>query len=128
MANRKNIPVPSISSMAQSVLMYFREPHQVLEFTAEGRQHFDAYCACFTTQQSVLRDADDPGAPRQGTAAWHLAVLAAAHLIWEVATGEVRGARKVGMDVLWGDLFIAMGREAEVGAMTNYRFRHASVV
>ena len=87
-ANRNNIPVPDIRSMAEKCLAYFTQPHQVLDFTEEGRKHFMAYAACFSSEQSVLRNQDDPGAPRKGTAPWHLAVLSAAQLIFDLALGQ----------------------------------------
>ncbi|CAE7408241.1 unnamed protein product [Symbiodinium natans] len=74
--------------MAHRVLHYFADPHAVVEFTEEAQELFVAYAACFSAEQSVLRDNDDDSAARKGTAAWHLGVLAAAQLVWDIATEQ----------------------------------------
>ncbi|CAE7523944.1 unnamed protein product [Symbiodinium natans] len=84
-ANR-NIPVPDIESMAHRVLHYFADTHAVVEFAEEAQELFVAYAACFSAE--VLRDNDDDSAARKGTAAWHLGVLAAAQLVWDIATEQ----------------------------------------
>ena len=75
--------------MAKRVLSKFETPFQVLRFSDEGSRLFTAFQAGFNTQAAVLRDSED-GSARQGTAAWHLAVLSASMLVLDISLG-VRG-------------------------------------
>lgn len=76
--------------MAEKVAEYFVEPHMILEFTEAGKKHFLGFTACFSSEQTVLRDSDSRSseAPRKGLAPWHLAIMSAGQLIMELAFGE----------------------------------------
>eukprot|EP00435_Cladocopium_sp_Y103_P004245 s2104_g1.t1 len=90
-ANR-HVPIPEdedVGAMAKRVLSKFETPFQVLRFSDEGSRLFTAFQAGFNTQAAVLRDSED-GSARQGTAAWHLAVLSASMLVLDIGLG-VRG-------------------------------------
>lgn len=78
--------------MAERVLKYLTAPHQRVDFSEDGRKHFMAYSACFSSEQGVLREQDDPGAPQIGIAPWHLAVLSAAQLVFDLAIDQGQGA------------------------------------
>jgi len=86
------VPIPEdedVGAMAKRVLSKFETPFQVLRFSDEGSRLFTAFQAGFNTQAAVLRDSED-GSARQGTAAWHLAVLSASMLVLDIGLG-VRG-------------------------------------
>lgn len=91
MGNRDAIVPPDLRGMAERVLAYFSSPNMTLEFTTEAKELFLAFSACFSTKSCMLRDlGEDDAAPRAATGAWHLAVLAAASLVFDMAIGEVR--------------------------------------
>lgn len=77
-----------VDAMANRVLDYFEEAHKTIDTTPEARSLFLAYQASWNVQAAVRRE-HEQGAGRLGTAAWHLGILAAASLVFEVATGDV---------------------------------------
>ena len=74
--------------MARRVVQYFAEPHKVLEMSEEAKQLFLAYQAGWNVQ-GALQHQKEEGSGRLGTAAWHLAVTAAANLVLEIGAGNV---------------------------------------
>lgn len=74
--------------MARRVVQYFAEPHKVLEMSEEAKQLFLAYQAGWNVQGALQRQKKE-GSGRLGTAAWHLAVTAAANLVLEIGAGDV---------------------------------------
>jgi len=82
---------PDLRGMAERVLAYFSSPNVTLQFTSKAKELFVAFGACFSTKSCMLRDlGEDDAAPRAATGAWHLAVLSAASLIFDMAIGEAR--------------------------------------
>eukprot|EP00435_Cladocopium_sp_Y103_P009541 s3136_g2.t1 len=89
--NRDAIVPPDLCGMARRVLCYFATPNMTVEFTPAAKNLFLAFSTCFTAKAGMLRDAgEDACAPRAATGAWHLAILAAANMIFELAIGEAR--------------------------------------
>lgn len=84
----RDLEVPSVEEMAQKVLRYFSEPHMAVSFETEAKGLWQAYATCFNSEAGVLRDMGDPGCARSGTAPSQLAVLAVAHMVWELATDQ----------------------------------------
>ena len=78
-----------IEDLAVRVLKYFEVAHMELSFEPDAKAVFLAYAACFNSQASVLRDACDLGAARQGIGPYHLAILSASHVVWDIAVGQV---------------------------------------
>lgn len=73
-----------VDAMANRVLDYFEEAHNTIDMTPEARSLFLAYQASWNVQAALKRERE------QGAgAAWHLGILAAASLVFEVATGDV---------------------------------------
>ena len=93
--NRDAIVPPDLGGMAQRVLSYFATPNMTVEFSPGAKQLFLAFAACFSAKAGMLRDSgEDASAPRAATGAWHLAVLSAANMIFELAIGEA-GSQKL---------------------------------
>lgn len=77
-----------VDAMANRVLDSFEEAHKTIDMTPEARSLFLAYQASWNVQAALRRE-HEQGAGRLGAAAWHLGILAAASLVFEVATGDV---------------------------------------
>ena len=79
---------PDLRGMAERA--FFSSPNVTLQFTSKAKEVFVAFSACFS-KSCMLRDlGEDDAAPRAATGAWHLAVLSAASLIFDMAIGEAR--------------------------------------
>ena len=83
-------PDQDVSSMTHKVISYFEKPHRVIQMSEEARSLFTAFQAGWNVQAAVGRcEAQTNAAGRLGTAAWQLAVLACANLVFEIAAGDV---------------------------------------
>ncbi|CAJ1333125.1 unnamed protein product [Effrenium voratum] len=88
----RDIPMPEnldIATLAKRVINCFEQPNRVLEMTPDAQAVFSGFQASFNVQQSLQRSRDNAAAGRLGTAPWHLAVLSASKLVWDVAMGEI---------------------------------------
>ena len=88
----RDLPIPAgqdIRSLAERVTAVFEEPHRRITMSKEGRGVFAGVQACANTSAALLRnEQEDHLAARKGTMPWHVGMLAAANLIWEIACGH----------------------------------------
>ena len=79
-----------VQSLARRVVSFFETANSRIDMSAEARAVFTGLQACCNTRGALLRNgADDNGsAARAGCAPWHIAMLAAANLIWELSIEE----------------------------------------
>lgn len=69
--------------------MVFEEPHRRISMSQEARGVFAGLQACANTSAALLRnDQEDHLAARNGIMPWHVGMLAASNLIWEIAFGQ----------------------------------------
>ena len=92
MGNRDAIVAPDLKGMAERVLAYFSSPNMTLEFILQRQKSYSWPSAhAFPPSPACCEISEKTRpAPRAATGAWHLAVLAAASLVFDVAIGEVR--------------------------------------
>lgn len=86
------MPIPAgqdIRSLAERVVVVFEEPHRRITMSKEARGVFAGLQACANTSAALLRnEQEDHLAARNGTMPWHVGMLAASNLIWEIACGQ----------------------------------------
>ena len=92
-ANR-NIPIPesgTLEALASRVLEYFEEPNMKIPMTDAARNLYNGFLACFNAQVALARSTGQMSkAARLGTGPWHLAILSASKLVFEIAEGKHR--------------------------------------
>lgn len=87
----RDIPIPSgdVESLAARVVTTFETPNQCIRMSADARSLFAGFQACCNSEAALqTNDLDDHRAARNGLAPWHIGMLAAANLIFEIAIGE----------------------------------------
>ena len=89
-ANR-NFPIPegfALGPAVARVATYFQTPHMTLEFDDEARALHLSYQGGLNVQSHVAREkGDTQAAARLGAAPWHVGVLAALLLVYEIFCG-----------------------------------------
>ncbi|CAE7777107.1 unnamed protein product [Symbiodinium microadriaticum] len=89
-ANR-SFPIPegfTLGPAVARVTTYFHEPHMTLEFDDEARAFHLSYQGGLNVQSHVSREkGDTQTAARLGAAPWHIGVLAALLLVYEIFCG-----------------------------------------
>ena len=92
-ANR-SFPIPegfTLGPAVARVTTYFHEPHMTLEFDDEARAFHLSYQGGLNVQSHVSREkGDTQTAARLGAAPWHIGVLAALLLVYEIFCGVHR--------------------------------------
>ena len=85
----RDLPIPEgedVKSMAARVVAAFEEPHQCISMSPDARSVFAGLQACANTSAAMHRsDQQDHVAARNGLAPWHIGILAASNLIFEIA-------------------------------------------
>eukprot|EP00438_Fugacium_kawagutii_P014880 Skav225069 [mRNA] locus=scaffold2293:183533:184602:- [translate_table: standard] len=87
-----NVPIPAgqdIRSLAERVIQVFEELHRLITMSQEARGFFAGLQACANSTAAQLRNEQaDHLAARNGIMPWHVGLLAASNLIWEIACGQ----------------------------------------
>ena len=82
-----------IKAMAQRVLEHFKVAHKKLPWNSQARLAFKGFQAAFDARCAVARDAgQEETAACLGASPWHIAMLAAALLVLEIAVGALDAA------------------------------------
>ena len=61
----------------------------------DAQNLFSGFQASFGVQQAVLKNTNNAAQSRLGTAPWHLGILSASKLVWDVATNEIKETEKL---------------------------------
>jgi hypothetical protein len=67
----------------------------VLEMSRDAQNLFSGFEASFGVQQAMPRSTNDAAQSRLGTAPWHLGILSASKLVWDVAMNEIKETEKL---------------------------------
>jgi len=61
----------------------------------DAQNLFSGFQASFSVQQAMLRSTNDAAQSHLGTAPWHLGILSASRLVWDVAMNEIKETEKL---------------------------------
>lgn len=89
------LPGQDLATMAKKVLEYFAEHHTEIGWSGAARLAYQGLCTVYNANCAVARDSGSvTEAARLGAGPWHLAMLAGALVVFEIAVGVYDGTEQ----------------------------------